>query len=67
MISGELANVSDESTEEDVFLYVIECALFFKLMPDKSLIFRGEKCHGGKLCKERIILLLCANSDGSDK
>ncbi|KAK9720512.1 Tc5 transposase DNA-binding domain [Popillia japonica] len=26
-----------------------EFGLFFKLMPDKSYVFKGETCHGGKI------------------
>lgn len=28
-----------------------EFELFFKLIPDKSFIFKDEICHGGKLSK----------------
>ena len=44
-----------------------ECGLFLRLMPDKSFVFKGEKCHGGKLSKERVTALVGANSDGSEK
>ncbi|XP_048006503.1 tigger transposable element-derived protein 4-like [Leguminivora glycinivorella] len=44
-----------------------EFGLFFKLMPDKSYVFKGETCHGGKASKERLTVLACANSDGSEK
>lgn len=44
-----------------------EAALFFKCVPDKTFTFKGEKCSGGKLSKERITALFCANMDGSEK
>ena len=44
-----------------------EFGLFFKLMPDKSFVCKDEKCSGGKLSKERLTVLLCANSDDSEK
>ncbi|XP_045520537.1 tigger transposable element-derived protein 4-like [Pieris brassicae] len=44
-----------------------EFGLFFKLMPDKSYVFKGETCHGGIVSKERLTVLSCANSDGSEK
>lgn len=44
-----------------------EFGLFFKLMPDKSLVLKNEKCHGGKLSKERLTVLVCTNSVGTDK
>lgn len=37
----------------DVF-DVDEFALFLELMPDTSLVLRDEKCHGGKLSKDRL-------------
>jgi len=37
-----------EYSPNDVF-NADELGLFFKLMPDKSLVFKHEKCHGGKL------------------
>lgn len=81
-ISGESESVSDSDVNDwqsevlprlinnyaprDVF-NVDECGLFFKLMPDKSYVFKGEKCHGGKLSKERVTVLVAANADGSEK
>ena len=46
---------------------VDETGLFFKLLPDKSLIFKNEPCHGGKQSKDRITVLVGSNSDGSEK
>ena len=42
-------------------------ALFYKLMLNKTLEFKGNKCFGGKSSKERITALLCTNSTGTDK
>lgn len=44
-----------------------EFGLFFKLMPDKSFVFKNETCHGGKLSKERLTVLVCTNSTGTHK
>lgn len=44
-----------------------ETGLFFKLTPDKTLKFKGEKCIGGKLSKERITVLVAANMNGTEK
>ncbi|KAL4153502.1 hypothetical protein QTP88_001335 [Uroleucon formosanum] len=44
-----------------------EAGLFFKLTPDKTLRFKGEKCSGGKLSKDRITVLVAANMTGTDK
>ncbi len=44
-----------------------ECVLFFKLMVATSHVLKGEKCHCGKLSKERITILLAVNLDGIEK
>jgi hypothetical protein len=44
-----------------------ETGLFYKLTPDKTLKFKGEECKGGKLSKDRITVLLCANLSGNEK
>ena len=44
-----------------------ETGLFFKLMPDRSLLLDGEVCKGDKRSKERYTVLLCANWTGTDK
>ncbi|XP_063230823.1 tigger transposable element-derived protein 4-like [Bacillus rossius redtenbacheri] len=46
---------------------LMRLAFFFKCTPDKTLAFKSEKCHGGKLSKERVTLLVGANMDGSEK
>ena len=44
-----------------------EFGLFYKLMPDKSLVLKKESCHGGKLSKERVTVLACSNATGTHK
>ncbi|XP_044586102.1 tigger transposable element-derived protein 6-like [Cotesia glomerata] len=44
-----------------------ETALFYKCLPDKTLTFRDDKCHGGKHSKERLTILLAANMTGTEK
>ena len=44
-----------------------ETGLFFNMLPDRTLAYKGESCHGGKHSKDRLTVLLCVNSDGSDK
>lgn len=51
---------------KDIF-NVDEAGLFYKLPPNKTLKFKGEKCCGGKQSKERITLLVGGNMDGSEK
>ncbi|KAJ8865962.1 hypothetical protein PR048_033486 [Dryococelus australis] len=52
--------------DEDLF-NADETGILFRLTPDRTLKFKGEKCVGGKLSKERITALVCANADGSEK
>ncbi|GFR77121.1 tigger transposable element-derived protein [Elysia marginata] len=41
--------------------------LFWRLLPNKKMDFKGQECHGGKAPKDRITVLTCANMDGSHK
>ena len=41
--------------------------LFFNVLPDRTLAYKGESCPGGKHSKDRLTVLVCVNSDGSDK
>jgi hypothetical protein len=41
--------------------------IFFRLTPDKTLNFKGEKCVGSDLFKDCITVLLCANAGGTEK
>ena len=44
-----------------------ESGLFYKLLPNRSLVLKGDACHGGKNSKERITILPCANMTGTEK
>lgn len=44
-----------------------ESGIFFNLFPDRTLDFRGKKCHGGSKSKERITAVFMCNADGSEK
>lgn len=81
-IHGEGASVSDVTTKEwldnvwpvlrrgysdkDIF-NGDETGLFYKMLPNQTLKFRGEKCQGGKKSKERITVFVCANMTGTEK
>lgn len=80
-LSGESSSVDETTIEEwkkdlpnltkgykpkDVF-NADETGLFFNLLPDKSYVVKGDSCHGGKMSKLRLTVLLCCNSDGSEK
>ena len=44
-----------------------ELAIFYSLLPDKTLTFKGQKCSGGKRSKLRLTVLLGANMTGTQK
>ncbi|XP_050293635.1 tigger transposable element-derived protein 6-like [Anthonomus grandis grandis] len=77
-ISGESADVNQEDVNQflerlpgmlqgyrpkDIY-NVDESGLFFRALPDKTLMLKGEKCTGGKMSKERLTILFCANMAG---
>lgn len=81
-ISGESGSVQPEVTQnwletvwpeirkgfkDDEIFNADETGLFFKITPDRTLKFRGEKCQGGKMSKERITVLVTANMTGTVK
>jgi hypothetical protein len=79
-LAGEIAAVNSESTEawmerlpsllegyeRDIY-NADETVLFCNVVPDRTLALKGESCHDGKNSKDRLAVLLCVNSDGSDK
>ena len=44
-----------------------ETSIFFKMMPDRSLIIEKGDCRGGKRSKERYRVLLCTKWTSADK
>ena len=44
-----------------------ETSLFFKMLPNRSLVIDKGNCKDGKRSKERVIVLLCTNWAGTDK
>ncbi|XP_067684471.1 tigger transposable element-derived protein 4-like [Haliotis asinina] len=44
-----------------------ESGLFYKLVPQRTLHLKGDKCHGGKKSKEHITVLTAANISGTEK
>lgn len=82
VLSGESASVSDHDcetyikdvlpsllqnySENDIF-NADETGLFYKCLPDKTLAFKNEDCHGSKKSKERITVMVAANMSGTEK
>ena len=78
-VSGEEKSVLDEDIRpwlditlpELLSLYSPECiynvdetGLFYKLRPDKTLTFKGDKCSGVKKQKDRLTVLVGASMSG---
>lgn len=61
-----LKNLLSGYAEQDIF-NVDETGLFWKLLPSKTLTFKGDRCTSGKKSKERITVLVGSNMDGSEK
>jgi hypothetical protein len=52
--------------QEDVY-NMDETGLFFRMLPDRSLVHVSEEKKGVKKAKERVTVALCANASGSHK
>ena len=61
-----LSTIIEHYDPTDVF-NCDETGLFYKLMPDSSLVIDKNDCRGGKKSKERYTVMLCANWAGTEK
>ena len=74
-LSGEAASVSEVTVNEwqariphickefepaNIF-NLDETGMFYRALPTKSLVLKGDQCKGGKKAKERITVLLCCS------
>ena len=81
-VSGEEGSVETGSTEQwraetlptllngykdDDIYNADESGLFFQMLPNRTMHFKGEKCTGGKQSKTRISVLFCVNKSGTHK
>lgn len=41
-----------------------ETGLFYRTVPTRSMVAKGDRCKGGKVAKERITVLLCCSATG---
>ncbi|XP_025191773.1 tigger transposable element-derived protein 4-like [Melanaphis sacchari] len=75
-INGESNSVNTEITQnwiekvwpklregytDDQIYNADETGLFYKMLPNRTLKFKGEKCSGGKMSKERLTVLVSAS------
>ncbi|KAG0417960.1 hypothetical protein HPB47_005236 [Ixodes persulcatus] len=54
------------NTDKDIY-NADQAGLCYNMLPDRTLAMRGESCSGRKVSEERVTVLFCANTDGSDK
>ncbi|XP_072145565.1 tigger transposable element-derived protein 6-like [Dermacentor andersoni] len=50
--------VLDQYKPSDIY-NADETALFYEMLPSKTLDLKGQKCRGGKYSKRRVTILLC--------
>ena len=62
----ELQGIMTEYSPDNIF-NADETGLFFKLLPEKTLEFKGIDCSGGKRSKERLTVMVCTNMSGSER
>lgn len=65
-LSGKLRDLLASYSLDDVF-NADETALYFKLLPNKTITYKDDSCAGGKRSKERITVMLCANATGTER
>ena len=53
-----------EKYKMEVIFNVDECGLFYREMPNKSLVAAGDKCKDGKVSKEKVSVLLSCSVTG---
>lgn len=64
--ASSLQTILAEYSPSDIF-NADETGLFFRLLPDKTLEFKGVDCHGGKNSKEGVTVMVCSNMSGNEK
>uniref|UniRef100_A0A1E1XRR1 Putative tigger transposable element n=1 Tax=Amblyomma sculptum TaxID=1581419 RepID=A0A1E1XRR1_AMBSC len=65
-VTSELKELLADYALSDVF-NADETALYFKLLPNKTVTYKGDTCAGGKRSKERITVMMCANATGTER
>lgn len=59
----KISNFVGDYEMKDVF-NADECGLFYRAMPNKTLLVLGDKCKDGKISKERLTILLACSATG---
>lgn len=63
---GKLGELLQCYSADDTF-NLNEIGLVYKLLPEKTLSSSGEPCHGGKLSKERVTIIVGSNATSTEK
>jgi hypothetical protein len=53
-------------SEENIY-NADETGVFYNMTPNSTFKFKGEKCVGGKMYKNRLTVLMCVNIFGTYK
>ncbi|XP_069131722.1 tigger transposable element-derived protein 4-like [Argopecten irradians] len=64
--ADDLHTLLSQYNHSDIF-NADETGIFYRMLPDRTLDFKGTDCHGGKRSKERLTALVCANMTGTEK
>ncbi len=65
-LQNELPTLLEQYRPKDLF-NADETGLFYRGLPNRTFVAKGEKPSGAKVAKERLTVLVCANQDGSEK
>nr|XP_045612266.1 tigger transposable element-derived protein 4-like [Procambarus clarkii] len=55
-----------EFEANDVF-HADEIGLLYRILPNKTSIYKGDRCAGGSKSKHRVTVLMCTNMTGTEK
>lgn len=65
-LSGDAKEILETYAAKDIF-NGDETGLFWRMMPSRSYVTKDDPCHDGKKSKDRVTVMIAANSDGSEK
>ncbi|XP_046401531.1 tigger transposable element-derived protein 6-like [Ischnura elegans] len=63
--SGKLKEIMASFPPKNIF-NADETALMYRLLPERTMAVKTDKCKGGKKAKDRITVLLCCHADGTE-
>ena len=64
-LSGDAKEILETYAAKDIF-NGDETGLFWPMMPSRSYVTKEDPCHDGKKNKDRVTVMIAANSDGSE-